>query len=71
MTDPLRESVPLWTQRQAAAFLAVTTRYLRESSCPKILLPGNGPKGQAIVRYDPEEVRSWVRAWHTENRKAG
>jgi hypothetical protein len=53
----------LWTQREAAAFLQVTTRYLRDSSCPKILLPGNGAKRQPLVRYDPDEVRSWARAW--------
>ena len=54
-----------WTQSEAAAFLAVTPRYLRESNCPKILLPGNGPKRQPLVRYDPEDVRAWARAWHT------
>lgn len=53
----------LWTQREAAAFLCVTPRYLRDSSCPKILLPGNGAKGQPIVRYDPAEVRTWAHAW--------
>ena len=53
----------LWTQKQAAAFLAVTPRYLRDSSCPKILLPGNGAKGHPLVRYDPDEVRRWAHAW--------
>lgn len=55
----------LWKQREAATYLGVTARYLRDSSCPKILLPGNGTKGQPIVRYDPAEVREWARAWHT------
>lgn len=55
----------LWCQQEAAMFLGVTTRYLRDSSCPKMLLPGNGPKGQPLVRYDPTEVRAWVRSWHT------
>jgi hypothetical protein len=58
----------LWTQREAAAYLSVTPRYLRESTCPKILLPGNGTKGYPVVRYDPTEVRAWSRAWHTDNR---
>lgn len=55
----------LWTQREAAAYLAVTTRYLRDSSCPKLLLPGCGAKHHPIVRYDPSEVRAWARTWHT------
>lgn len=55
----------LWTQQEAAAFLSVTPRYLRESNCPKILLPGNGKKGQPVVRYDPADVRAWARAWRT------
>lgn len=61
--EELRRAVGgLWTQTEAAAFLCVTARYLRDSSCPKILLPGNGKKGQPLVRYDPEEVRAWARA---------
>jgi hypothetical protein len=55
----------LWTQREAAAFLGVTPRYLRDSTCPKILLPGNGKKGQPVVRYDSKQVREWVAAWNT------
>lgn len=55
----------LWTQAQAAAFLSVTPRYLRDSGCPKTLLPGNGPSGRPLVRYDPDEVRSWARAWRS------
>lgn len=57
----------LWTQAQAAAFLSVTPRYLRDSTCPKILLPGNGPSGRPVVRYDPDEVRAWARTWRTGN----
>lgn len=55
----------LWTQPEAAAYLGVSARYLRESGCPKVLLPGNGPKGQPIVRYRPADVDAWVQAWHT------
>lgn len=57
----------LWTQSQAAAYLAVSTRYLRDSSCPKHLLPGNG-KGQkeSVLRYKPEAVMKWVDAWGTD-----
>ncbi|HKW09486.1 MAG TPA: hypothetical protein VJO33_03850, partial [Gemmatimonadaceae bacterium] len=53
----------LWTQKEAAAFLHVTTRYLRDSNCPKLLLPGNGKAGQPVVRYDPAVVREWANTW--------
>lgn len=57
----------LWTQEEAAQFLSVSPRYIRESTCPKVLLPGNGERGQSLVRYDPAEVRAWARNWHTEH----
>jgi len=56
----------LWTQQQAADYLGVSTRYLRASGCPKVLLPGNGPKEQPLVRYRPADVEAWLQAWHTE-----
>jgi hypothetical protein len=55
----------LWTQEQAAFYAAVSPRYLRESCCPKVLLPGNGPKGEPLVRYKPEDVMRWVDSWST------
>lgn len=55
----------LWTQREAAYYLGVSTRYLRESSCPKILLPGGGEHQQPVVRYDPEQVKAWAAARNT------
>jgi hypothetical protein len=60
--DPAIAAAPdrLWTQREAAAFLGVSTRYLRDSPCPKVLLPGTGSRGRAIVRYVPADVRSWA-----------
>ena len=61
---PERAPDRLWTQKEAAAFLAVTPRYLRDSTCPKILLPGNGRKRQPLVRYDPDEVRGWAHSRH-------
>jgi hypothetical protein len=54
---------PLWTQKQAASYLGVSARYLRDSTCPKLLLPGHGKAGHPIVRYEPDEVRAWARAW--------
>lgn len=55
----------LWNQREAAAYLGLSTRYLRDSNCPKILLPGNGRRGQHIVRYSPADVRAWAFRWKT------
>jgi hypothetical protein len=55
----------LWSQKEAAYFLGVSTRYLRESSCPKVLLPGTGEKGQPLVRYEPAAVRQWYAQWST------
>ena len=55
----------LWTQAEAAYYLGVSARYLRESACPKVLLPGNGPKGQPLVRYDPADVKAWQAQWNT------
>ena len=56
----------LWTQTEAADYLNVSARYLRDASCPKVLLPGNGPGAQPLVRYMPDEVRAWARAWGRE-----
>lgn len=59
----------LWTQEQAAGYLNVSTRYLRDSACPKVLLPGNGPKrAERLVRYRPEDVIEWANRWSTSGR---
>jgi hypothetical protein len=46
-----------WTQPEAAAYLQVSERYLRYSTCPKVLLPGNG---EADRRYEPTVVKEWA-----------
>jgi hypothetical protein len=54
------ESLPYeLTQKEAARLLRVSVSYLRASSCPKHLLPGNGKKGKGIVRYLRDEVLAW------------
>jgi hypothetical protein len=50
----------LLTQREAAAVLHVSARYLRDSACPKLLLPGSGSHGRAVVRYVRAEVLYWA-----------
>jgi hypothetical protein len=49
----------LWTQKEAAKFLSVSPRYVRDSSMPKLLLPGTGPARRPLVRYDPRAVQDW------------
>jgi hypothetical protein len=47
------------TQQEAARLLRVSVSYLRASSCPKHLLPGNGPRGRPLVRYLRDELLAW------------
>lgn len=60
------------TQREAARLLRVSPSFLRASSCPKHLLPGNGPRGRPLVRYLRDEVLAWgtARALSPLRRKA-
>jgi hypothetical protein len=58
-----------WTQRDAAGFLSVSPRYLRASSCPKVLLPGTGKAGRPLVRYEREAVRAWAASHRSDRRK--
>ncbi len=60
----------LLRQKEAAVVLGVSVAWLRASTCPKVLLPGNGPKGQAIVRYDTADLDAWKET-HKTKRKAG
>lgn len=50
----------LLTQPEAASLLHVSPRYLRDSACPKLLLPGTGSQGRAVVRYVRAEVLEWA-----------
>ena len=50
----------LWNAREAATYLGVSPRYLRESSCPKLLLDGGGSRGRSVVRYVPDDVKTWA-----------
>lgn len=53
-------SEPLVRQREAAQAIAVSVAWLRASECPKVLLPGNGPKRRPLVRYRMSEVLAWA-----------
>jgi hypothetical protein len=62
-SDVTEQLEPLVSQRDAAAFLHVSQTYLRASSCPKVLLPGNGPKDRPLVRYRLKDVAAWSEEW--------
>lgn len=53
----------LIAQREAAAYLGVSVSYLRASSCPKLLLPGTGPRGKPLVRYRLSDLDAWSGAY--------
>ena len=57
----VREKLILLTQRQAAESLQVSQAYLRASACPKVMLPGNGPRGKPVIRYSEDDLRTWAR----------
>lgn len=65
-TSPAPARSGLWKQAEAAKFLGVSVRYLRDSACPKVLLPGNGGRGQSLVRYNPDAVARWAGRWGTD-----
>src|SRR5262245_43520752 len=61
------------TQREAAALLRVSPSYIRNSDCPKILLPGNGRRAKPVVRYRRNDILAWaesfaVTATHSQRR---
>jgi hypothetical protein len=60
----------LWTQPEAAAYLQVSERYLRDSTCPKVLLPGKGETDRPLVRYEPAVVKEWYSSHVRERRFA-
>jgi hypothetical protein len=56
------EPAPILSQKEAAALLRVSVSFLRASSCPKHLLPGNGLRQKPLVRYLRSEVLDWFSA---------
>ena len=61
-TDLVGNAVPteILCQEDAARLLGVSSRYLRDSGAPKLLLQGNGPQGRYLVRYVRSEVLGWA-----------
>lgn len=48
----------LWTKREVAEYLSVTTRSVERLGIPRVAMPARGAR--PIVRYDPAEVKAWV-----------
>ncbi len=59
----------LMTQPEAADFLRVSVRYLRASTCPKVLLPSTRPGGKRLVRYERPAVEAWWQGRRVAERK--
>jgi hypothetical protein len=55
----------LWTEAEAARFLGMSARWLRDSTVPKATLPGKGKR--PTIRYEPEEVRAWAKCQRTHS----
>lgn len=71
LTPAPQPNVGLWTQAQAADYLNVSIRYLRDSACPKVHLPGHGRRGRPLVRYNPKDVAAWAERWRTNRGRNG
>jgi len=55
----------LWSEDEAASYLRMSTRWLRDSIVPKVLLPGAGKR--PTVRYEPDQVSAWAKAHSTHS----
>ena len=51
----------LLRQPEAAEYLGVSVRYLRQrTDVPVILLPGHGDKGRPLLRYRRRDLDAWI-----------
>ena len=64
-SEPELPNDRLWTEREAARFLGMSPRWLRDSTVPKSMLPGKGAR--PTIRYEPAEVRAWATAQRTHS----
>jgi hypothetical protein len=48
------------TQKAAARLLGVSVSWLRCSTAPRVLLPGNGAGGRPLLRYDRAALLAWA-----------
>lgn len=67
MSEQKPTTEPLWTRKEAAAYLRVSEEYLRRSDCPMVRLPStHGRAKRELVRYEPAAVRAWAYGFPTE-----
>lgn len=55
------------TQREAAQYLRVSIAYIRNSDCPKVLLP-SGRGRRPLVRYLKTDLDAWMQTWRVSRR---
>ena len=61
MSTTAVDPTPVLTQKEAATLLRVSVSYLRQSDCPKLLLPGRGKR--PLVRYYRIDLLAWAAHW--------
>jgi hypothetical protein len=49
----------LWSDEQAATYLGMSPRWLKDSDVPKVRLPGTGKR--CTVKYDPNQVKAFAK----------
>ena len=60
----------LFSQQEAAAYLGVKVRYLRdEVSIVPRELPGHGEKKRPLIRYHRDDLDQWLRDLQAKGRK--
>ena len=59
-TRPEVAAAKLLRPAEAARLLGVSVSYLRDSSCPKVMLPSKGRGFKPFIRYVPAEVLAWA-----------
>lgn len=56
------EDTTYLTQKEAATLMRVSVAYLRNSDCPKVLLP-SGRGRRPLVRYLRKDLDTWMQRW--------
>jgi hypothetical protein len=64
-----RDPTEYLTQKAAAHLLGVSTSWLRSSTAPRTLLPGNGPAGQPLLRYSRTALLDWASIGRSRTRQ--
>jgi hypothetical protein len=60
VTDARAFETAALSQKTAARLLGVSVSWLCCSAAPRVLLPGNGPSGRPLLRYDRTALLAWA-----------